>query len=600
MSSPSRNVIDPLICSYDAPNKSSPPSGPSKHSASTALPAPTKLIPPANQPATGWTPLVSRTFSADINSYNSTPSSKIFTSLYKQAGTQYTGNGAHVAPTTTDEEYPGLSLTPFLSHNINLMAQPNSAGHYSNHGAFTPFYDKSIHFTDFFMELPIRTPLKLETITPSRFALQYADSAVRQSAEPLLNVASLKKRFDPAFKRRSIEHDADKPPLKPGEDFGDEFVTPSKKKVAYKNPDQTPLRAAAGDSHNRLLQTPSVSHPVSSPSTLIMSSAVKSPTHDGGKENQAPSPTPVKELIGAKISPSEPVMGIFSEKKRAADEPRAARPKKHASGTNKFQIVLTDVHTLMNSKKRRAESKKRRRATASIKPSVGALFSGAPLASNGAPSEQGLVHNLGRSRLGQNLGPIPGPHGQSLVLGLGMAQKLATSKEGVYTGSFHDYNTSMNNSRDFSREFSNTSRDFSMLTSSSNTTHTNITSMEHASFEHMHGGSISTPNKFLLDNSFERASPMNRGRQNFDKPAEYMVPPKQAAHGRAIYGPPQLTEPMSMTMSTPQKYLAPSVPAAFVTDTILPSSRESMAFLYQHLHQMQAENPPAENKRKKR
>lgn len=555
MSSPSRLVIDPLIYSY-------PESSDDKRKTSLSNVTASKLFASTSQNnnLSGWTPLITKTFSNDI-SHNSTPSTKIFPGFYKQ-NTASGGMGG-------DFDYPGLNLTPFLTHNLNL--NPNSAGNLSNNVNFTPFYDKSMHLTDFFMDSPIRpTPLKVETITPSKFAMSKPFDARLNSVVSLkrsiaqIDTPGRPKKYDVYKDTGSSEDDENKKPY-------EEFATPSKKKVlAEVNGNllsKTPLKPAK---NSNLYHTPAKVPQVSSPSTVIMSSAAKSPV--GCRKAIPPSPTPNKLEVTA-----EPIMGIFSEKKPKPKEHSRKSQKRQQSGMNRFQIVFTDVHTLMNNRKKK----------------------------NGEKAEK--ERSQGRKR---TKSPTP-QHSQSMAQTQSMAQSSQSMAQPP-TFAFHHTSSSLSASQDYNTTM-NSSKEFSMLANNStvNTTNLNLSSQEHSSFELMHGGMVSTPNrKYLLDNLFDKNSPPASHMppsfhlKNFDglrHGPQYhgvMPPPKAvslqhtAQHALRQHEHPQPMV-MNMMMSTPQhENVINTHHNSFVHEEMSPSNKESTAYLYHHLHQYQQMNSP--------
>lgn len=490
MSSPSRQVIDPLIYSYPESNEASAHSKPPSTS-SALVPLASKIINSTTiqqtPGITGWTPLISRTISNELVSYNSTPSSKI---LHGGARPSVALGGSN------DYDYPSLNLTPFLTHNLNLN-NPNSAGNLSNNISFTPFYDKSIHLNDFFMDSPINhTPLKAETITPSKFVI---------AADMRPSSRKIRTNFDEESQKRSLtalDTPARQPYKKTSSTFkndggseneegfngmdskkfdGDGFLTPSKRNILGEMPanllNKTPMKSVP---LKNLYQTPKVV-PNSSPSTVIMSSATKSPDHDGKDSLVPASPTPHKDNIEV----TEPVMGIFSERKppvKAADAKLNNRKpqKKQLGSMNRFQIVFTDVHTLMNNKKKKSLNTNLRSDKLDTNP------------------------DKRKGQMKVNKGKPPSPvnsYPHTLVSGAPTQQNSSTfhhSSSNLST--FQDFNSTMNTSKEFSTVGNNTTF---------NTTANNINcSSDQNSFDLLHGGIISTPNeKYVLENLFDDRSP---------------------------------------------------------------------------------------------
>lgn len=398
---------------------------------------------------------------------------------------------------TNEYDYPSLNLTPFLTHNLNLLNNPNSAGNLSNNITFTPFYDKSIHLNDFFMDSPIRhTPLKVETITPSKFVI---------ATDPKSSSRKFRTSFDESAQKRSLtlldtparhpfkksdstfKHDVGSDNEEAFNDTdakkndGEGFLTPSKKNILGEMPanllNKTPMKSTP---LKHLYQTPSVI-PNSSPSTVIMSSATKSPDQDAKDSLIPASPTPNKDNIEV----TEPVMGIFSERKLPPKVPDPKLPnkktqKKQLTGMNRFQIVFTDVHTLMNNKKKKSLSNNLRSDKSEKRLDK---KKGPTKANKVKPLSPNLAYPpvmMGDTSIHQNLSSF---HHTS--------SNLSASQ---------DFNSTMNSSKEFSITGNNTTF---------NTTANNInSSSDQNSFDLMHGGIISTPNgKYLLDNLFDEQSP---------------------------------------------------------------------------------------------
>lgn len=529
---------------------------------------------------------MSRTFSNEIISYNSTPSSKLLPSVYKHGANLGSASGHQNA---SDFDYPGLNLTPFLTHNLNLN-NPNSAGNLSNNINFTPLYDKSMHLADFFMESPIRkTPLKVETITPSKFAMHQVSLGPTKTLDSKLKSAlSLKrsitqidtptrhpyKMYDSGNKAESDDlldsEDEDENTGNAPRGYVDNFVTPSEKKVLHDVPpnvmNKTPTIPNAAKGKN-LYQTPAKPNPVSSPSTVIMSSAARSPDNEVAKQ-MPPSPTPLKD----RIEVSEPVMGIFSERKAEEQKP-TRKPKKQLSGMNRFQIVFTDVHTLMNSRKKKSSNN-----TSSSKLEKNEK----KRSQHKLPKQDMLSPTTNFSH--QHLPPIP---------------------------SFQQALSSLSASQDFNSTV-NTSREFSVLGNNStvNTTNSNFNvTSDQSSFELMHGGLMSTPNgKFLLDNLFDRGSPLSANHMNSKlnqvimeakshehvRGAQHMPPPpKTFQHVAQQASRQDPHQHMNVMMSTPQRENNISAhPGVYPHEEFSPSNKDSMAYMYHQLHQFHNMSSP--------
>ena len=93
----------------------------------------------------GWTPLISKTYYNDlILPFTTTPNKYTLPPNLSNSGSK-------------DVEFidygQGLTLTPFLSHNLNMVSTSSLNHQLSN---ITPFHDKTLHLADFFMDSPIR------------------------------------------------------------------------------------------------------------------------------------------------------------------------------------------------------------------------------------------------------------------------------------------------------------------------------------------------------------------------------------------------------------------------------------------------------------
>lgn len=553
---------------------------------SAQKPSNASQIPPTN--LTGWTPLISKTFfNEQLISYNTTPNSKLFNGVLS--------NHQHLQNGSGEIDYSsGLNLTPFLTHNINIL---NNNGNMSasqlNNNAITPFHDKTMHLTDFFMDSPIKqTPVKdLDTITPSKFKIGSERRPFKQSIFQ-----------DPkSALKRSITQ-IDTPPRQPhklsittkadindddnenGDDDGSgknenddsgrlkynfNLQTPSKKIVlkditnasAYSTA-KTPVKAGTLQSIQELkktqFETPAQPPPISSPSTVIMSSAAKSPVKFKPENLRAnippPSPTPKKDSIVPNgglndNSDAKPAMGLFSERKTKPSKPRpatfknisattqpngrASNPNGQASnnkknnkaqmqaGMNKFQIVFTDMHTLMNNKSK-------------TKPK------GQPRSVNEQQADSQYVSTQQH---------LTGPPNVNLPVLSTFSYPSSLSQQ--------EFNSTANSSKEFSIISGNNS---SVNTSGSNL---NMSSTDHTSFEL--GGLSSTPNgKFFLDKMFDKTSPQSSQAYNANQyyaihglqpQALAAMPPPRSQHSLSSQhmGPGQHQPPMMMMMmSTPQ------------------------------------------------
>ena len=558
---------------------------------------------------TGWTPLISKTiFNDQLISYNSTPSGKFF-------------NGVLSGHVNNEIDYAqGLNLTPFLTHNLNI---PNSNSHMNGISNITPFHDKTLHLTDFFMDSPIKqTPIKnIDTITPSKFKIgserKYLKQSVFQDPKSALKRSitqvdtpprqphkiSILNKHEARYEKNNIiddRVDKDEDEDEEGEDeenekkgnrisksksklYGQNLQTPSKtvlKDISNINKNQgksTPMPKNSKNAKDSF-ETPSKQIPDSSPSTVIMSSAVNSlPSKplttndiDNAKnvtvkyskttQNLPPSPTPKKEIANNSDSVDvlKPTMGVFSEKKTKPLKTKPAVFKNLSSdstgasssmntktknnsktqmqaGMNKFQIVFTDVHTLMN-KKNKLKKPNNTLANPKLRRSQ---------STNRAKDELFIINDNTKPKNLTRSATAPVSNQQSYQ---------STHK----TGSSHDHNVSMNTS----------SKEVSLISGNSNSMNTsnlNMSSTDHSSFEL--GGLSSTPNgKYFLDKMFDKPSPQSHPNQYYPmhqhslsnmpppNPNTSRPPPAVAQHN-LLHAQQQQQHPMMMMMmmmSTPQ------------------------------------------------
>jgi len=564
---------------------------------------------------TGWTPLISKTiFNDQLISYNSTPSGKFF-------------NGVLSGHVNNEIDYAqGLNLTPFLTHNLNI---PNSNSHMNGISNITPFHDKTLHLTDFFMDSPIKqTPIKnIDTITPSKFKIgserKYIKQSVFQDPKSALKrsitqidtpprqphkLSILNKHEARYEKTNTIDGKVEiKGDEEDEEDEENEAEENEKKdtNASFHNKNklyelnlQTPSKTVLKDISNinkiqnkstpvprnlkkskESFETPSKQIPDSSPSTVIMSSAAKSSTSkpvkssdmDSGKgvtvkysttQNLPPSPTPKKDIpINTdNVDVLKPAMGVFSEKKSKPLKGKQsvfknlsgdstgtstinAKTKNNSkaqmqAGMNKFQIIFTDVHTLMNKKNKLKKSN-----NATSNPKLKRSQS-----TNRSNEEQSQINDNVHSRSLTRSSTAPVTNHQSYQT----AHKVVSSND----------NVSMNTS----------SKEVSLISGNSNSMNTsnlNMSSTDHSSFEL--GGLSSTPNgKYFLDKMFDKPSPQSH--QNLNTNQYYsmnqsslsnMPPPNPntsrphptVAQHNLLHAQQQQQHPMMMMMmmmSTPQ------------------------------------------------
>ncbi|CUM45736.1 uncharacterized protein AC631_01613 [Debaryomyces fabryi] len=626
-SSPSRHMIDPAIYNtfpdiQEDRNSSNSNNGSTLHHQQQHQSQQLPVGPPSAQKnhnqlpsnLTGWTPLISKTiFNDQLISYNSTPSGKFF-------------NGVLSGHVNNEIDYAqGLNLTPFLTHNLNI---PNSNSHINGISNITPFHDKTLHLTDFFMDSPIKqTPIKnIDTITPSKFKIgserKYVKQSVFQDPKSALKrsitqidtpprqphkLSILNKHearyektntIDGKVKAKDEEEDEeneDEENEKKGSDisvqnknklYGLNLQTPSKtvlKDISNINQNQgksTPMPRNLKKS-KEFFETPSKQFPDSSPSTVIMSSAAKSSPSkpvktsdmDSGKhvtvkysttQNLPPSPTPKKDIpkITDNADVLKPAMGVFSEKKSKPPlkskqavfknlsgdstgtstintKTKNSSKAQMQAGMNKFQIVFTDVHTLMNKKNKLKKSN-----NVASKPKLKRSQS-----TNRSNDEQPHTIDNGNSRSLTRSSTAPVTNHQSYQT----AHKMVSS---------NDHNVSMNTS----------SKEVSLISGNSNSMNTsnlNMSSTDHSSFEL--GGLSSTPNgKYFLDKMFDKPSPQSQ--QNLNTNQYYSLhqssfsnmpppnpntsrPPPTVAQHNLLHAQQQQQHPMMMMMmmmSTPQ------------------------------------------------
>jgi len=484
-SSPSRNLIDPLIYHNTPSNEDSKKKPP--HPASNKNIAVT----------TGWTPLISKTFfNEQLLSYSNTPNK-------------------------LDIDYQNFSLTPFYNNHLSNI---------------TPLQERTLHLQDFFIDSPENGPIKdLQTITPSKFNI----------ATPLKKPLLIDRK---PSQKRSIGL-VDTPPRllsKATKSVQDQINTEDKKPVSNATATSQPKTPSKlSDITNRLTNSkekkelsahfetpPKQQIAVSSPSTEIMSSAVKdSPKTDVDDayetdeedgdivQNNPNSPTPKMK--------AEPVMGVFSERKKPIQAPptfstmgsqdqssnndKKKLGNKRTQGRTKFQIVFTDVHTLMNSKtKKKPEAPKFKSKEKSSKTSSSQAQQDQPLSAH---------------------------------------EFLMSSQMKPLSNSFSEHNIS-----------TASSKEVSLI--SHNNSHLNTT--DHSSFDL--GGLSSTPNsKFILDKVFDKQSPHQFN--NYFQQYGNMPPPSKHQHPHIQQQQPQqpLTQQQqqhqqlqqqqqqyAMMMSTPQ------------------------------------------------
>ncbi|CCE78531.1 Piso0_001157 [Millerozyma farinosa CBS 7064] len=554
-SSPSRYLIDPII--YNGPDGASERSSMKpldrQFSVSSGQKAHGNQI---SSNLTGWTPLISKTiFNDQVISSNSTPSSKFFTGML--------GSNNEI------DYSQGLNLTPFITHNLNNGGSNSVSSNGLNN--ITPFNERGLHLADFFMDTPIKqTPVKdIDTITPSRFSI---GSERKFRLEVSRNSKTVSKKSVTSVELSpNSRHKAS--PLTSGQAYEQNLMNEEKLKIkrddhfvesTLRTPPRTILKdmTNTAQSHSKKAKSKGVKKEtvesqkfetpkavlVSSPSTVILGSNSKtSPERSDSyedqyslKDNAPPSPTPHKFSSAAKSIDNslKPAMGLFSEKRNRPSKGnsyknsagsgintfnssngirKASSKNNMKSGMNKFQIVFTDVHTLMNNK-----SKQRK------------------ISSNAG--QKSKSYTTSSSDVSQEIKPSVAGKSSS---NLSVMDRTNTSQ---------DHNLSLNSN----------SKETSILSgnsSSSNTSHLNFSATEHTSFEI--GGLSSTPNgKYVLDKVFDKNSPHGYQWQTYSG----MPPPSQGTRIQHTQQQPiqQLSQQqqqqqqqqhsmmMMMMMSTPQ------------------------------------------------
>lgn len=163
---------------------------------------------------------------------------------------------------------------------------------------------------------------------------------------------------------------------------------------------------------------------------------------------------------------------------------KAANKAKMQAGMNKFQIVLTDVHTLINKKKKNTKDDDQKKQQPQQQQKQKELQKEKQQQTSNNKSDKKIISKQSTQSL-----PPPPPQAPTLTTTPQLTHQLS---------SLQDHNVTMNSSKDHSSIIS-------AGNNSMNTSHFNITT-DHSSFEF--GGLSSTPNsKFLLDKIFEKPSP---------------------------------------------------------------------------------------------
>lgn len=301
---------------------------------------------------TGWTPLISKTIPQDnFNFQSTTPSSsKYLTNMLLNSNSHNS-----VLPGNDIDYSNGFNLTPFLNHNINLLNSAvsitngsSSNQHTHNFTSMTPFHDKTLQLSDFFIESPIRgTPLKdLGSITPSKFKINSAKKSLpipqdtKNTKKRSIHEVETPNKTPHKLSITTIANDLTDEEVDEDEEE-DDFVgktpksnildrsrgvisnvqTPSRvvivTEVSDKNKgDKTPSKTKTSE-----FVTPAKPIQNSSPSTVILSSASK-PSKDRQFIPNSPTPLPNKftvkrdDSIDNIVVDATPAMGTFSESKK--------------------------------------------------------------------------------------------------------------------------------------------------------------------------------------------------------------------------------------------------------------------------------------------
>ncbi|RCK67183.1 hypothetical protein Cantr_02668 [Candida viswanathii] len=364
-----------------------------------------------------------------------------------------------------------------------------------------------------------------------------------------------------------------------------DITNTNKPKIQFQTPAKQKIVAPSSPS-TIILSSPTKGSSVKPKKKVIFSGKENEDDAGIGMMGAPPSPTPAKNM------PVTPVMGVFSEKKPATkneknkpaaltnkssssnsqakstankskpkpkpkpkskpqagssssgapdvndSKQRAANKAKMQAGMNKFQIVLTDVHTLVNNKKKKPKDESR-----------------------GLDSKKQPSKKSSNNQLHPPLQPSSSQPPQ-------LAAQLS---------SLQDHNVTMNTSKEHSSIISG-------VNNTMNTSHLNMTT-DHSSFE-LGGNYASTPNsKFLLDKIFEKTSPqtnyfihqqqqqqqhmaqlshqqhhmmhaLQQAHAQLSQPQDGSMPPplqtSSSKQQQQVQYLPQQMPMMSMTMSTPQ------------------------------------------------
>lgn len=588
-SSPSRNLIDPIIYNFsdNQPDKASDvhlSTGLSTQNKSSLTPSGAKFY--DNNTLSGWTPLITKTmFTDQVPSFNSTPNRFLVTS---QANGEY-------------DYSQGLNLTPFLNQNMGIINSNQSVSHLQN---ITPFHDKTLQLADFFIDSPIKHSSKdLDSGTPSvsrvigeKNLMQSQKKAVQKRSITQLDTPQRQPHKLSIISKPNEDEDED------DEKEDDELENDQENKVdsgdkkngvVKKEFFQTPSKGPLKDLSNlakvsnslvkpKEFTTPAPRNENSSPSTVIMSSAVRSPENKTNMIiNEPQSPTPLKEKFTSKNQESTqrlaPVMGVFSERKtKPVPKNETLRPtptfsnigttgsknkSQMQAGMNKFQIVFTDVHTLMNNK-----SKGKKPSSSKQKQSYSEL---GEIKSEKKVLKASFIDQL--ESIGIPQVPSKPSSQPSSVYGNHLSQPQSSQSQ--------DHNTSINSSKELS-------------IISGNSSHMNLTTnTDHMSFDM--GGLSSTPNsKYLLDKMLEKPSPQSQNMMNqvnyYMQHQFYSMPPPSKQDHQISANQFLQPQPSMMMMSTPQHQNTLNYGNFYHTSTdISPTSNHNDSVSDRHINNFQ-------------
>ncbi|WEJ97434.1 hypothetical protein PSN45_004985 [Yamadazyma tenuis] len=526
---------------------------------------------PAN--FTGWTPLISKTLNNEqLLNYNSTPSSKFLNNILLNSA-----NHNSILPQNDIDYSNGLNLTPFLNHNINLLASNQfatmSSGSNGNTASFTPFHDKTLHLSDFFMESPIKD---LGTITPSKFKL---GSDIKLSQNLLQDPKSARKRSI-----NELDVVANRPPHKlsitvkandltdeePDEDDNDKENADSKfqyKKSKVMSNLQTPSKVVVlGDRANRKVAdktpsrqrqrpkeftTPAKPTGNSSPSTVILSSGAKAASNEQSRKFVPNSPTPMANK-GSKFTvkvddipdvPPKPVMGVFSDAKSMSSKTRRSNSHKSDDNSSSKTSSISRFGTNIQVNNLRFKT------------------------SNKAQMQAGM--NKFQISLGDGAGSKRGRKGRKAKEKKSSKKEVTVETQAHANGRLTQTQGKSNShpqQQQSSHENTSVTKDSSLMSGSNNSmnlSNLNVSQgTEHTSFDF--GALSSTPNgKFFLDKMFEKPSPQSQqllnqvlmGQQYNQQPSQASgqsnMPPPKFSHPAPVGGIQTQNSQVMMMMSTP-------------------------------------------------